>query len=144
MLAGILSIVIAALFTGAAVYINIAEQPARLGLDDRALLAQWKPSYARGFMLQASLAILGGIAGIAAYVHDGNWLWILGAVLMLANWPYTLFIIMPVNHKLNAIAPDQAGVESRNLILTWGGLHAVRSGLSGLAVVVFVIALLNA
>jgi hypothetical protein len=144
MLPAILSIVIAALFTGAEIYINIAEQPARLGLDDRALLAQWKPSYARGFTLQATLAILGGVAGIAAYIHDGSWLWILGAVLMLANWPYTLFVIMPVNRKLTAIAPDQAGSDSRNLILKWGGLHAVRSGLGGLAVVVFVVALLNA
>src|SRR6266702_2548274 len=97
----------AAAFTGAAIYINVAEQPARLGLDDKALLAQWKPSYALGLPMQSGLA--------------------LASALFFANWPYTLLVILPINKRIAAISPDAAVREARDLIETWGRLHAGRS-----------------
>ena len=127
MLAGQLALVSAGLFTGAAFYINWAEQPARLGLDDRALLVEWKPSYARGFTMQATLAVIGFLFAVAAWYAS-------------ANWPYTMIGIMPTNHKINAIAPENAGPESRALIEKWGSLHAVRTALGAAATVIFLAA----
>lgn len=137
MLSGHLALVVAALFTGAAFYINWAEQPARLALDDHALLAQWKPSYARGFTMQATLAVVGFMLGALAWWSTVNVAWLAGAVVLVANWPYTLLGIMPTNHVLNAIAPEDAGPKSRALIIRWGKLHAVRTALGALATLIF-------
>ena len=131
------ALVVAALFSGAAFYINVAEQPARLQLDDAALLTQWKPSYKRGFMMQASLALIGGGLGLIAWWRTGEALWLAGALVLVANWPYTAFGIMPTNRQLDETAIDQAGPATRRLIETWARLHAVRTGLGAVATLLF-------
>src|ERR1700675_731345 len=87
MLTGELALTIATVFTWAAIYVNLAEQPARLQLDNRSLLAEWKPAYRRGYIMQASLAIVGGLFGLVAYLGTLDWRWLLGAIVLLANWP---------------------------------------------------------
>ncbi|MGD9886148.1 MAG: DUF1772 domain-containing protein [Reyranella sp.] len=137
---GILALGVAAAFTGAAFYITFAEQPTRLMLDDRAMLVQWKPAYARGYAMQASLAVAGFVFGVLAWWTTDDPMWLAGAVVLVANWPYTLLIILPVNNRLNAIEPDRAGPESRALIERWGRLHARRTMLGMVASVLFTLA----
>ena len=137
MFAGLIALSLAAAFCSAATYINIAEHPARMLLDDRNALAQWGPSYDRAFNYQGGLAVLSGIAGLVQAWLSGDWRWVLGAGLMLANWPYTLAVILPLNHRLKAIAPAAAGAESRAMLAHWNRLHRNRSILSGVAVLVY-------
>jgi hypothetical protein len=137
MLAGQLALIVAAIFTGAAAYVSFAEQPARLMLDDRSALAEWKPAYKRGFAMQGPLAVLGFLLGLFAWWQTGDWRWLLGAAFLIANWPYTLIGIMPTNNRLMAMPLEQAGAESRKLIETWAQLHAVRTVLGALATASF-------
>jgi hypothetical protein len=82
--------------------------------------------------MQSSLAAVSGLLGLAAAWMLDDWRWVVGAVLILANWPYTLIAIMPTNNRLVAIGEGQAGAGSRAMITAWGRLHAVRTAL-GLA-----------
>jgi hypothetical protein len=137
MMSGVLALTVAAIFTGAAVYVNVAEQPARLLLDDRALLAEWKPSYKRGAAMQASIALIGCVLGLIAWWQTSLAGFLVGAIAMVAPWPWTLLGIKPTNDALLATEPDRAGPQTRALVVKWGMLHAVRTALGALATVAY-------
>jgi hypothetical protein len=134
---GLLALVAAAIFTGAALYVNFVEQPARLHLDDRALLTEWKPAYRRGTAMQAPLALLGCLLGLIAWWQARHPGFLIGAMVMLLPWPWTLIGIKPTNDALQATEFDQAGPQTRALILKWGSLHSVRTTLGALATLAF-------
>ena len=134
---GLLALIASAIFAGAAFYVNFAEQPARLTLDDRALLAEWKPAYKRGAAMQAPLAVVGFLFGMLAWWRVSDAAFLVGAILIIAPWPWTLIVIKPVNDALLATDPDKAAAPTRALIVRWGAIHAVRTVLGGLATAAF-------
>jgi len=87
--------------------------------------------------MQATLAMVAGVLGLAASWQLQDWRWIIGAVLMLANMPYTLLVIMPTNKRLTAWPAGTAGAQSRALIVSWAKLHAVRTALGVAAVATY-------
>ena len=137
MVFGLVALIGAAIFTGAALYVNVAEQPARLLLDDRALLTEWKPSYRRGAAMQAPLALVGCLLGLIAWWQTSQPGFLIGAVAIIAPWPWTLIGIKPTNDALLATEPDQAGPQTRALVVKWGALHGVRTALGALATLAF-------
>jgi hypothetical protein len=143
MAVGLLALIVAAIFFGAAFYVNVVEQPARLILDDRAALAEWKPAYRRGTAMQAPLAIIGFVLGLVAWWLTAHAGFLIGALAMIAPWPWTLLVIKPVNDQLLATEPDKAGLPSRTLLVRWGRLHAVRTALSAIAAIAFLSACLS-
>src|SRR5437868_2995595 len=129
MLIGQFALIAAAAFTGAAIYVTVAEQPARLALDDEALLRQWQSSYPRAAVMQASLALGSALLGLAAYWSSGDWRWLVGAALVFGNLPFTLLAILPTNKRLQALPPVAADGGTRREIETWARLHLMRNAL---------------
>ena len=132
------------LFAGAAIYINLVEHPARMGCDTATAVTVWAPSYKRATVMQASLAIVGFLTGVAVWLLGGALAWLVGALLIGAVIPFTFIVIMPTNHQLLAPGRDISSAETRGLLEKWGKLHGVRSALSFVAAVVYVALLLGA
>ncbi|MER9253086.1 DUF1772 domain-containing protein [Mesorhizobium sp. M0598] len=139
MLAGLLALTVTAVFAGAAIYVSVAEQPARLRLEDKALLQEWQPSYKRGAAMQASIAVIACILGLVAWWLTGNLAYLVGALLIILPWPWTLLVMMPANRLLEAMDANSVNPEARALIAKWGNLHLVRVGLGVLAMLAFLL-----
>ncbi|MGH9882189.1 MAG: DUF1772 domain-containing protein [Pyrinomonadaceae bacterium] len=127
----------AVLFAGAALYINIAEHPARMGLETRIAALQWAPSYKRATLLQAPLALMSFVTGLIAWLVDANIWWLVAALLIGAVVPFTFVVVMPTNHKLLEPSRDLASADTRELLEKWGKLHAVRTILSLMASLIY-------
>jgi len=137
MLIGLLALTMAAVFTGAAIYVSVAEQPARLRLEDRALLQEWQPAYKRGAAMQASIAIVACVLGLIAWWQLGGLAFLVGAVLIILPWPWTLLVMMPANRVLEALDASADNPHARSLIVRWGNLHLMRVAFGVLATIAF-------
>ena len=119
-----------ALFSGAALYITVAEHPARMACGTQVAATVFGPSYARSAPMQVGLALTATIAGLLSWWLDGRFLWLVGSMLILAVVPFTLVAIMPTNHRLLDAGLDRSSEVTRRLLRQWGMPHAVRSLLS--------------
>jgi hypothetical protein len=142
-LAQLLSTLCCTLFAGAAIYINLVEHPVRMGCDTKIAATIWAPSYKRGTLMQAPLAILSFLTGVAAWLLGAGIMWLAGAVLIGLVVPFTFIVIMPANNALLAPGRDLTSEETRALLQKWGKLHAIRSLLSLVASVIYVVLLVR-
>lgn len=115
------------LFSGAAIYINLVEHPARMSCDLEIAATVFVPSYRRAVPVQVSLALIATVAGVLSGVFGGNVFWFAGALLIFSVIPFTLLIIMLTNKQLLAPELDKASPTTKSLLVRWGRLHGVRS-----------------
>jgi hypothetical protein len=125
------------LFTGASVYINLVEHPARMQCGVEIAATEFAPSYRRATVLQATSAAVGLISSIAVWLSGATFWWLVAGVLLGSVIPFTLIVILPTNNLLLSSTLDKRSVEAERLLARWGALHAVRSVLSGVALLLF-------
>ena len=136
-IAEFVSLLACALFTGAAVYVNLVEHPARMECGVELAATEFPPSYRRGTIMQATLAALGLLASVAAWLTGATFWWLVSGIMLGAVIPFTLFVILPTNKLLLSPTLDKRSAQTGQLLARWGMLHAVRSVLSGLALLLF-------
>src|ERR1700730_3121395 len=95
-----LALLCTGLFAGAAAYVSFVEHPARMLCGTRLALTEFAPSYKRGVVMQASLAALGTLAAVAAWLMGASALWLAGGLLLGTLIPFTLVVILPTNKRL--------------------------------------------
>jgi uncharacterized membrane protein len=127
----------AGLFAGAALYITLVEHPARMQCGTRLAVTEFGPSYKRATVMQVSLAALGFLSGIAAWLTGAHFLWTVGGFLLGSVIPVTLIVILPTNKQLLDPALDRDSSLAQRLLLRWGRLHALRTIVSVVAFVMF-------
>ena len=131
------------MFFGAASYINLVEQPARISCGVPLAVTEWRPSYKRATLMQVPLAVIGSLAALVSWRIAGDLAWLVGGLLLLLNIPFTLVVMWPTNKRLESQELDLRSEEADRLLRRWGRLHAFRTLLSGLAFLVFLSVLIT-
>jgi uncharacterized membrane protein len=138
MIFAVVAIVATGLFAGAALYINLVEHPARMECGTELAATEFAPSYRRASVMQATLAAVGLVAGIAAWIALNHLALLAAAVGIGAVIPFTLLVIFPTNKQLLDPSVDKTSQVTTLLLARWQRLHAVRTLLSIAAFIVFV------
>jgi uncharacterized membrane protein len=127
------------LFTGASIYINLVEHPARMQCGTTLAVTEFAPSYKRAAAMQASLAAIGFVCAVMTWFWGSPLLWLIGGILLGAVIPFTLLVIFPTNKQLLDPGLDKNSSLAEQLLVRWGRLHAVRSLLSLASFVLFLL-----
>ena len=130
MVFALIAILAAGLFAGASLYINLVEHPARVECGTEIAVKEFAPSYRRATVMQAGLAALGLLSGIAAWLSLGHDALLIGGVLLGAVIPFTFVAILPTNKRLLDPGVTWDLETAARLLSRWQRLHAVRTVLS--------------
>lgn len=130
-------------FFGAALYISLAQHPAALEAGVAVGGRFFPPMYKRAAPMQIALALSGFLAGIVVWYQSSDNLWLLGSLLLISVVPITLVLIKPVNDILLAPGNDPDSVETGTLLERWGPKHWLRTVVSGVAFLTYLVAVVH-
>jgi hypothetical protein len=113
----------ACVFLGAALYITVVEQPARMSLTPGAMVKEWQPSNRRGFVMLSAIALLAAVLAYADFAISRDARLLAGGTVMLASWLYAFFVVVPVDVMIVSLPAGRARAAARDLMRDWGLLE---------------------
>jgi hypothetical protein len=143
-IAEFVSVLSCGLFAGASAYISLVEHPARMACGVEIAAAEFPPTYRRASIMQATLAAVGLLSSIAVWLAGATFWWAIAGVLLGSVIPFTLIVVLPTNKQLLSPMLDRRSAQTERLLALWGTLHAVRSVLSGAALLLLLYLLIFA
>jgi uncharacterized membrane protein len=138
-----IAILTSGLFSGAAIYVNAVEHPARMSCGTDLAIKQWRPSYQRATIMQASLAFISLISSLSIWYRQGDTLFLISGLLIGSVIPFTLLVILPTNKKLEKPGVEANVPEAERLLRRWNRLHLIRSILALCAFVAMLVGVLR-
>jgi hypothetical protein len=136
MIWGTFALAFAAAFTGASFYVNWVEQPARLKLDEEALLSEWGPSDSRGVSFLAGVALVAAILGFIAYFDTQDIRFAFGALIIIASWLYAFFVMSPLDNQIRSLRGGDVAA-ARALVRQWGIVESGLTAIGAASVIIF-------
>ena len=128
-------------FFGAAIYINLAQHPATMAMGGEFAGKFFPPMYKRASTMQIALAVAGTLAGIAVWFVKDQTIWLVGALCLISVVPITLMFIKPINDQLLDESKSLSSTETTELLGKWNPRHWLRSEMSGLSFLLYLIGL---
>lgn len=137
------------LFCGAALYITLVEHPGRMQLPTRNAVQWFRRSYPRAAFVQSNLLRIGLVASALRYfratapvvlhVESLQRAHLINLITSLTIVVWTVKVMVPGNEALMG-AKELTDSQSDQLLRAWGLKHAVRTVLSGVAMIVLLTA----
>uniref|UniRef100_K3X528 Uncharacterized protein n=1 Tax=Globisporangium ultimum (strain ATCC 200006 / CBS 805.95 / DAOM BR144) TaxID=431595 RepID=K3X528_GLOUD len=137
---------LAGIFAGSATYISAVQHPALLKTDASTEFQStfFRNMYFDAARMQAPLAVGSGISALVTYYLQRDrasadevapLLWLSSGCAMIAIVPYTKVNMLGVNYQLidTKLCVAQGPKWMQQMLVRWGRLHSVRTGLSLLA-----------
>jgi hypothetical protein len=123
--------------------VSLVEHPARMANTLGVALAEFRPSYKRAAVMQATLAAAGAVAAIGAYFLGRGVSTLVAGIVLATVIPFTLIVIMPINRQLLDETRTARTDDTEVLLEKWGKLHNVRTIAGLLALVILAANLLG-
>lgn len=133
-----LSVTATGLFAGGALMQSIVDHPARQSAEPRCAIVQMQAVLRRADPYMPILALIGTAGSIAScfLVENPAWVTAMAALVLFLVIPFTIVFIVPISRQMMAIAgADHEHQDIRRLMKRWAHLHAARSVLACLALV---------